>query len=316
MARKPRIHIPGAVYHVIQRGNARQTVFRDDDDFGYYCTLMQEGVERFRCRILAFCLMPDHVHLAVQVGDLPLSRLMQNIGYRYTRWFNERHGRSGQLFQGRYKAVMVDSDAYLQELIRYIHLNPVRAGLAQIPVGYKWSSHRAYCGQVTVPWLTTDWALAEYDDHARIAINRFQRFVADGLSEGTRDDLQGRGGVDSRLLGDEAFLARALAAPPAHPKCEGDARAAVEAVLRAYELTDRQLSAPGKTRPAAEARAVAALIVYEDGHGTLTELGGLVGRDVTTLSSAVQRLKKRLADDPGLAAKVAALREPLTKPQT
>jgi REP element-mobilizing transposase RayT len=153
MARKPRVHCPGALYHVILRGNAGQTIFFDDRDRARFYLLLQEGTERFRHRIHAFCLMSNHVHLAIQVADLPLSRIIQNLSFRYTKWVNWRQSRSGHLFQGRYKAVLVDADAYLLELTRYIHLNPVEAGLVKEPEEHM-GSHRAYLG-LGDSWLTT-----------------------------------------------------------------------------------------------------------------------------------------------------------------
>jgi REP element-mobilizing transposase RayT len=136
MARKPRVYFPGALYHVILRGNGGQTIFFDDKDRTRFCFLVQEGIERFGHRIHAFCLMSNHVHLAIQVGEVSLSRILQNLSFRYTRWVNGRQSRTGHLFQGRYKAVLVDADIYLQVLTRYIHLNPVRAGIVKEPEAY------------------------------------------------------------------------------------------------------------------------------------------------------------------------------------
>jgi REP element-mobilizing transposase RayT len=144
MARKQRIHYPGALYHVILRGNARQDIFFDDGDRSRFILLLQEAVEKFGFRIHAYCLMTNHVHLAVQVGVTPLSRIMQNLSLRYTTWINRRLNRSGHLFQGRYKAVLIDADSFLLELVAYIHLNPVRAGMVATPENYHWSSHCAY----------------------------------------------------------------------------------------------------------------------------------------------------------------------------
>ncbi|HDZ62059.1 MAG TPA: transposase, partial [Nitrospirae bacterium] len=124
MARKSRLHYIGAVYHVMVRGNGGQDIFADDEYRCRFHLLLQEGVEKFGHRIHAFCLMGNHVHLAVQVGEKPLSRIMQHLCFRYTQWVNSRQKRVGHLFQGRYKAIVVDADAYLVELVRYIHLNP------------------------------------------------------------------------------------------------------------------------------------------------------------------------------------------------
>jgi len=128
MARKPRLHYPGALYHVILRGNARQDIFITDEDRYRFYLFVQEGLERYGHRVLAFCLMTNHIHLAIQVADVPLSRIMQNLTFRYTRWFNWRSKRIGHLFQGRYKAILVDADSYLLELAAYIHLEKVGSG--------------------------------------------------------------------------------------------------------------------------------------------------------------------------------------------
>src|ERR671930_1192258 len=138
MPRKPRIHYPGALYHVIMRGNAGCPIFLNDRGWEHFCDLIGQGVEGFGHRIHAFCLMSNHVHLLVQVGEIPLSRIIHNLTLRYTAWLNRRHSRIGHLFHGRYKALLVDADNYLLELVRYIHLNPVRAAMTELPDEYRW----------------------------------------------------------------------------------------------------------------------------------------------------------------------------------
>ena len=138
MPRKPRIHFPGALYHVILRGNAGEPVFFDDADRYRFYLLLQEGIERFGYRVHAFCCMTNHIHMALQVGSVSLSRIMQNLALRYTSGINRKYRRTGHLFQGRYKAILLDADSYLLELVRYIHLNPVRARLVKHPDNYSW----------------------------------------------------------------------------------------------------------------------------------------------------------------------------------
>ncbi len=135
--------------------------FVSDADRCQFLLLLQEGIARFGHRIHAFCLMTNHVHLAIQVDTIPLSKIMQNLSFRYTRWFNRREQRIGHLFQGRYRAVLVERDSYLLELVRYIHLNPLRAGMVQDVVDYAWSGHRAYAGLDLLPWLTEDYMLIQ-----------------------------------------------------------------------------------------------------------------------------------------------------------
>jgi putative transposase len=191
MARKPRIHYPGALYHVILRGNARQDVFSDEKDRYRFYLLMQEGIERYGHRVLAFCLMTNHIHLALQVGEVSLSRIMQNLAFRYTRWVNWRLKRSGHLFQDRYKAVLVDADSYLLELGAYIHLNPVRASMVATPETYPWSSHRAYLGNELIPWLNTDYILSQFSETLSNARRQFVEFVAERNKDGHQDEFYG-----------------------------------------------------------------------------------------------------------------------------
>ena len=210
MARKPRVYYPGAVYHVTLRGNAGQAIFLDNRDRTRFYLLLQEGIERFRHRIHAFCLMSNHVHLAIQVGDVPLSRIIQNLSFRYTRWINWRQGRSGHLFQGRYKAVLVDADTYLLELTRYIHLNPLRAGIVKEPGDYGWSGHRAYLGREVIPWLTTGWVLSLFSKRESSARRAYGRFIEDGKKGSYRKEYHVGSGTDSRILGDDPFIDRVL----------------------------------------------------------------------------------------------------------
>lgn len=127
MARKPRIEYEGAFYHVITRGNQRQRVFKGDDDFQKYISLLAFYKERYKYSLYAYALMSNHVHLLIETRQIPLSKILQGINQSYTMYFNRRYKTVGHLFQGRYKAILCDKDAYLLSLIKYIHLNPVKA---------------------------------------------------------------------------------------------------------------------------------------------------------------------------------------------
>src|SRR2546426_753981 len=147
MARKPRVEFDGALYHVIVRGNHRRDIFRDETDRVTYLERIEHYRERYHCIVYAYVLMSNHVHLLIETGTVGLSKIMQGIQFSYTQRYNRRHGAVGHLFQGRYKAILCDRDAYLLELVRYIHLNPVRMKHPQDPWKYPWSSHRAYVGE-------------------------------------------------------------------------------------------------------------------------------------------------------------------------
>lgn len=151
MARPLRLHVPGMVYHVISRGNARQTIFTDDHDCRRYLDLLQRACDRFEVRCLAYCLMGDHMHLLLQPAEIPLSRMLQQLNSAYCQWFNRRHNRIGHVLQGRYKALMVETPDYFLTVLRYIMLNPVKARCVQRPSDWQWSSYRATAGLDSCP---------------------------------------------------------------------------------------------------------------------------------------------------------------------
>lgn len=308
MARKPRIHLSGGIYHVIFRGNGGQDVFLTEADRYRFYLLLQEGTHRFGYRIHAFCLMTNHIHLALQVGDIPLSRAMQNLSFRYTRWINWREKRSGHLFQGRYKAVLVDGESYLLELVRYIHLNPVRAGMVASPEEYSWSGHRAYLGKEILPWLTTDWMFAQFGKSATMARAAYLTFVLDGLHDVRRPEFYGTG-VDSRLLGDDNFIDRCLSGSGEMPP-RLTAQQIIDKVCLAYHVDLIILQAKSQQRLASEARAVAGWLARESGCATLSSIAKLVNRDVGSISSAVRRLADRIQNDPELAGRMRSLQIP------
>src|SRR3989304_423630 len=146
MARKPRVEFDGAFYHVIVRGNQRQRTFQDDRDRVAYLQRIEHYRQRYGFRLYAYVLMSNHVHLLLETKGVALSRIMQGIQASYTQNYNRRHRKVGHLFQGRYKAILCDRNAYLLELVRYLHLNPGRLRKPEDPWGYQWSSHRAYMG--------------------------------------------------------------------------------------------------------------------------------------------------------------------------
>lgn len=306
MARKPRLHIPGASYHVILCGNARDDIFFADEDYYRFYQLLQEGVERFGHRIHAFCLMTNHVHLAVQVGAVPLSKIMQNVSFRYTRWVNWRRKRSGHLFQGRHKAFLIDTEGYLLQLVRYIHLNPVRSGLAKLPADYRWSSHRAYLGKNDLPWLTTDWALNHFAATIGKARRGFAGFVDDGIAEGHRPEFHGHGMIDSRCIGEDRFVEQALIKAESCPERRYSVQEIISAVCEVYGVGEEKIRLGG--RLSAELRGVAALLSLELPGCCLVNLAPEVARDATSLSSAARRVAGRAMVEDALQCKIERLR--------
>jgi len=162
MARSWRIEFEGALYHVLSRGNAQQDIYYSDKDRHLFLRTVGEMSERFEVDVFAYALMGNHYHLLLKTNHANLSRSMQWLGLTYTRRFNIRHSRSGHLFQGRFKSIIVQNDAYLLRLSCYIHRNPLRAGVVERLADYQWSSYRSYAyGRKSPEWLTTDLILSQ-----------------------------------------------------------------------------------------------------------------------------------------------------------
>ncbi len=307
MARKPRLHFPGAVYHVVLHGNGNQQVFFDAIDRTRFLLLIQEGIEKFGHKVHAYSLLQNCLRLVIEVDEVPLSRIMQQLGFRYTRWFNDWHQHMGHLFQGRYKAILINPEEYLLDLVRDIHLAAVRAGIETDPMRYAWSSHRAYCGREKVLWLTGERTFLQIEETGIRALMKFHTYVNEGLEGAAGTDFNCGSESDPRVLGDEEFvrgvmkLARQKYQPKTNPE------KVFNIVLERYQVTEDELAAPGKNRHCAEGRAYLAWLYMETGCDTLTALGERLGRDVSSLSSAVRRLQLKAKRDEKVADKYRKL---------
>jgi putative transposase len=206
MARPLRIEYEGAFYHVTSRGNERKKIFLGRTDYERFRTYLKEGRAKYRFILHGYVLLVNHYHLLIETPDGNLSRIMHFLNSSYSTYFNLKHKRGGHLFQGRFKAHLVDKDSYLLELSRYLHLNPVRAGLVEKPEAYPYSSYRTYIGstadEIVYPHL--GWAMIAATEPAV----HYRRFVEDGLACSVQDPLQGLyGGL---LLGGEDFIRESL----------------------------------------------------------------------------------------------------------
>ena len=215
MARPIRVEFPGALYHITARGNERRAVFRDDEDRRIFLSTIDEASKEYGLRIHAFCLMPNHYHLLVETPRANLSRAIGWLQTTYSIRFNKRHRRSGHLFQGRFKAHLIDGEDYARQLVCYLHLNPVRPRdkNAIVPADrrvlldqWRWSSHLAYLGRAPVPaWLCTGW-LAFFGRTRRQALQNYQRLMDDAFGKTVANPWeQLRGGL---ALGDAEFQKR------------------------------------------------------------------------------------------------------------
>jgi REP element-mobilizing transposase RayT len=203
MSRPIRIEFAAALYHVTARGDRREAIFDDDPDRQNFLQILADVVTQFNWLCHAWCLMDNHYHLLIQTPDGNLSKGMRQLNGVYTQTSNRRHQRVGHLFQGRYKAILVDSDAYLLELSRYVVLNPVRAGMVKKVEAWQWSSYRASVGlEPPTSWLSVDAVLSQFAKRRSLAQQRYAQFVA----EGVKADSPWLHLKNQIFLGDEQFV--------------------------------------------------------------------------------------------------------------
>lgn len=283
--------MPGACYHVTLRGNHRQDIFFCDGDRLLLERYVAVALERVGARVHAYCWMTNHIHLLIQVADTPLGAFMQRIGTRFARAVQARVPTTGHLFQNRYHALLVDVDRYFVALLRYIHLNPVRAGLVADPVEYRWSSHRAYLGLAASNWLETGFGLRMFDTDPGRARDLYRCFV--GQSIGAAGDqqlirpLQG----EPRVLGDVAFL-KTIERKAAARGLPGRSLEAIAREVCAEEgVTLAELVSVAQRRRVARARGIVAARALAEGTASVSEIARYLNRSASSVTRAVERYR-------------------------
>ena len=205
MSRPLRVEYPGAFYHVTSRGNERKMVFQSTRDRERYLSYLESAHERYGAVIHTYCLMGNHYHLLLETPRGNLSQIIHHINGAYTTYFNVKRDRSGHLFQGRFKGILVEKDAYCKELSRYIHLNPVRAGMVKSPSEYPWSSYRCFVGKQKRPdWLTTELILGDFGGEGRRGFKRYREYVE--RTEAKELENPFKRVIASTFLGSEEFI--------------------------------------------------------------------------------------------------------------
>lgn len=302
MARSLRVELAGAVYHVIVRGNERKAIFRDDRDREVYLDRLAQCRSRFQFRVLGYCLMSNHVHLALERGPVALSRAMLALQSFYAQRFNLRHERVGHLFQGRYKAFLVQDERYLFALLRYIHLNPVQARLVDRPDAYRWSSDRFYRQGKAVPWLDVDVALGKLAEKRDEAVAVYGRIMA-SRDQQTYEEVATHGAA---VKGDRMFAERALVSV-------GKARmlasvwtpeSLAEAVARAAGLSVEHLKQPGRSMKDSRVRLTAAYLGRRDAGLPIARMATFFGREESTFNRGVRRLEGLINRDDSVRTSV------------
>ncbi|RQO59957.1 transposase [Paucibacter sp. KBW04] len=286
MSRPLRIEFPGALYHVTSRGDRREDIFVDDMDRARLLAIVAQGLARFDAGMLAYCLMGNHYHFVVYTRQGSLSALMRHINGVYTQAFNRRHGKVGHLFQGRFKAILVDKDSYLLEVCRYVELNPVRAEMVAGAADWPWSSYRVHIGHAEAPeWLcsTELWGYLLGRDPCTDADRaRAQRSYAELVAAGREVKLWDEGLNRQIYLGDDEFAGRMLDAAQSAAKRS----ASVPKVQRSSTRRLAEWLARCETREEAYWRA------YTESGLSMTAIAKEVGLTLARVSQLIAKAER------------------------
>ena len=311
MPRPKRIHYEGAVYHVTSRGNERRKIVMDDADRWMFVRLLGEMVEENQVVCHAWVLMDNHYHLMLETPGANLSLAMKHLNAVYTQRFNKKHHRTGHLFQGRFKALVVEKDTYLKELCRYVVLNPVRARMVKHPKDWKWSSYRATVGlEKPEKWLEVDWVLGQFGKERREAQKAYKRFVEEGMGrkESPWEDLCSR-----VYLGSEKFLNHVHEVGKKHqhldvPKYQKevvkqDPEKIIGQVAKSYGIKPEEVLVARARRR--EPKEVAIYLLKKESGLSLKEIGQKMGVSLGAVGHYWVRAKKRLSQDKEFAKKLS-----------
>lgn len=313
MPRKPRIHYPGALYHVIARGNRNEKVFLTEKDYKLYLRFLGEYKDRYGFFLYAYALMPNHLHLLIEVGDTPLARVMQNLQFRYTRNFNIKYKKNGHLFQGRYKAILCEKDSYFLELSAYIHLNPVRASIVKDSLDYPWSSYRAYVKDRGTDLVDRDLLWAQFSERKRVAIKRYEKFIKKRIGQGYREDLYRL--KDQRFLGEEEFVEdvrRSLNEEP--PYCYDIPISEIVSVVSVNLGIPADLFyTSNRNRPGARGRAIVGYLARKLSNHKIKAVATHFERDPVVVGRGIKRFEQRIREEKATAETISSIENALTR---
>lgn len=308
MARRPREDVEGCLFHVISRGNNRQKIFLDKEDYRHYLSKVRFYQNKFSITIYACCLMPNHVHFLVKRGEQPLSKFMQGLQQSYALYFHKKYKRVGHLFQGRYKAILCDGDAYFLELVRYIHLNPVRSKIVAKGNDYLWSSHQAFRGNRDWNFIETQTTLSELG-----GARGYFRFMNSGVPEEYREDLHE---IKNQLyLGDDRFVEgmEDSRQQPVFRRWNISLAQLAHEVERYHDLERGSLQSPSRMRRLTPARDGFLYLNHALAGFPLKEVASFLGRDPSRLSRQWNLFLERSLKDPKQKRKMEELARRIQK---
>lgn len=316
MTRQLRIEYEGAFYHVTSRGNQKEKIFWNDKDREEFQKVLKRTKERYKYLLHAYVLMDNHYHMLIETPYANIKQVMQNINTSYTVYVNRRHKRAGHLFQGRYKAFIVDKESYLLELGRYIHLNPVRARIVKRPKDYKWSSYREYISEGRGDTVTdTEDTLYSFSKKRAIAIKKYQEFVSAGISEVSPF----KNAVGS-ILGDEIFREKVIKYLKDIPdkteisefkkiETKHKTEDVIRAIAKYYGISEDDLLK--RRRATSKQRKIAIYLCKTLSGKKNVEVGKVFGITLQAVTNVVRDIDKRREDEKKLSKEIALIKKEL-----
>jgi len=303
MARKARLEVEGGLYHVITRGNDRQDVFHEDEDYKKLLSLLATQKQKTGFFLYAYCLMTNHIHLLIERRGETVGRIMQRVLTGYSQWYNRRHRHVGHVFQGRHKAILCDGDKYLAELVRYIHLNPVRAKMVALAEDHPYSSHREYLGLAPSGMVDVDPLLRRFGHTREIAVAEFRDHVAAGAGNTYPADFDSPAAmptIDATEFIDETIHRMGEIDTRRSRRDHGTLTFNAEAMLSAVEtvfgVPRESFCSNAKSAQSVMAKEVFILASREIG-AAVTEIASIMNLDPSTVSRRSDAAKLRLALD-------------------
>src|SRR5215471_2958543 len=315
MARKCRAEVEGGLYHVMSRGNNRRRIFSAPSDYDKFLTLLARQKDRLPFFLYAYALMPNHFHLLIERQADSIGEIMHRLLTGYSNYYNRRHSRVGHLFRERYKPILCQSDRYLTELVRYIHLNPVRAGLVAMPEQYQYSGHRAYLGLAPAGILDVDPVLRHFGAKKALARAAYRQFVLVPLGHGRPNDFYPAD--EARVLGSQEFVDATIhrlgeikgkGQRTAKVNVEFNGDRLIEAVAQICDISRSELCGSGKSAATVTAKELLVMIGREMG-ASLKTLADISGLSPSAVSRRNDAAKLKLRENGEMSKLAVAIRQ-------
>jgi putative transposase len=324
MPRQARLDAPGALHHIIVRGINKAPIFKDDQDKNRFLERLAENVTQGQCKVYAWVLMTNHIHVLFKSGKDGISSVMRRQLTWYAQYFNRRHKRTGHLFENRYKSIICEEETYLLALVRYIHLNPIRAKIIQTMEEldrYPWTGHRAIIGRAGYPWMDIETVLSEFAERRKKAILEYRRFVREGIAEGRNPSLTGGGLIrshggwsqvqamqrrgqkeeyDDRILGSGSFVNAIFKEVEdrqlrqmKHKRDGKTIQKIIDEECEDRQVNQQELKAGGKRSDVSAARASIAYRCREELGESAAEIARYLGVSTSCIVRAIERVVKQ-----------------------